>query len=124
MKKPTDEDPWAYGEIASEPTQLASAGRQRRRWQRRLLADVGHEGHETRTLDRVFHGPLESGAVAAAFTTEELALARAHLLEALHILVVDEGRPRTTLFRAESAAVLSAPPELLANHSANLAYTG
>src|SRR5687768_2174203 len=81
-----------------------------------LLAHVGEQGHEPGTLDGVLDGPLEGGAVAAALAAEELALAGDHLLEALHVLVVDEGRPGAALFRAEAAAVLAAPPKLFPNH--------
>src|SRR5262249_54008263 len=74
-------------------------------------------GHEPGALDGVLDGALEGGAVAAALAAEELALAGAQLLERLHVLVIDERRPRAALLGAEPAAVFPSPPELLANHS-------
>ena len=41
-------------------------------------------------LDGVLDRSLERGTVAGAFAAEEFALAGAHLLEALHVLVIDE----------------------------------
>src|SRR5262249_56887599 len=66
--------------------------------------------------DRVLDGALEGGAVAAALAAEELPLAGTHLLEALHVLVIDEGRPRAAFLRAEPAAVFAPPPGLFADH--------
>src|SRR5262245_46186758 len=80
------------------------------------LADVGHQSHEAGALDGVLNGALEGGAVSAALAAEQLALAGAQLLERLHVLVVDERRPRAALFRAEPAAVFPSPTELLPNH--------
>ena len=82
-----------------------------------LLADVGQQGHEAGPLDGVLDGALEGGAVAAALAAKHLALAGAHLLQALHVLVIDECRPRATFLRAEPATVLAAATQLLANHS-------
>src|SRR3954454_18812453 len=80
------------------------------------LADIGHERHEAGPLDGVLDGALEGGAVAAALAAEQLALAGAQLLQGLHVLVIDERRPRAALLGAEPAAVLPTPPELLPNH--------
>src|SRR5205823_11594528 len=77
---------------------------------------VGHQRHEAGALDGVLDGALEGGAVATPLAAEQLALAGAELLERVDVLVVDEGRPRATLLRAEPAAILPTPPELLANH--------
>ena len=81
-----------------------------------LLADVGQESHIASPLDGVLDRSLEGGAVAAALAAKEFALARAHLFQTLHILVVDEGRPGAALFGAEPAAIFSASSQLLANH--------
>src|SRR5262245_31563671 len=81
------------------------------------FADVRHEGHETGPLDRVLDGALEGGAVAAPLAAEELALAGAHLLETLHVLVIHERRPRAAFLRAEAASILAALAQFLANHS-------
>src|SRR5947209_20378442 len=81
-----------------------------------LLADVGQQRHEARALHRVLDGALEGGAVAAALTAEHLTLAGAHLLEALHVLVIDERGAWASVLRAEPAAVLAASSELLGYH--------
>ena len=60
----------------------------------RLLADVRHQAHEAGTLDGVLDGTLECGTIPASLATEHLALTGAKFLEGLHVLVVDEGRPR------------------------------
>src|SRR5579872_5222820 len=87
-----------------------------------LLADVGQQSHEAGPLDGVLDGALEGGAVAGALAAEHLALAGAELLQGRHVFVIDEGRPRTTLFGAEPAAVLATPPELLPNHAVNALF--
>src|SRR5262249_11523269 len=81
-----------------------------------LLAAGGQQGHEPGPLQRRGGGPLEGGAVAGALAAEQLALAGAELLEALHVLVVHERRPRAAVLRAEAAAVLAAPAQFLTNH--------
>src|SRR4051794_40281513 len=81
-----------------------------------LLADVGQQRHEARPLDGVFDRPLKGRAVAAALAAEELALAGAKLLEALHVSVIDEHGARAAVLGAEPAAILPTPTELLANH--------
>src|SRR5262249_23752404 len=81
-----------------------------------LLADVGHQRHEAGPLDGVLDDALGAVAVAAELAAEELARAGAELLQRLHVLVIDESRPGTTFFGAEPAAILPAPPELLADH--------
>src|SRR5205814_4885716 len=96
--RPRPAGPW--------PSRLPSRGRGARVVS--SLADVREEGHEAGPLDGVLDGPLEGGAVTAALAAKELALAGAELLEVLHVLVVDERRPRAALFGAEPAAVL--PP--------------
>src|SRR5579871_4705031 len=83
---------------------------------RELLADVGHQRHEAGAFDGILDGALKGGAVAAAFAAEQFALAGAELFERLHVLVINERRPRASFFGAEPAAILSAPSELLANH--------
>src|SRR5262249_53415412 len=80
------------------------------------LADVRHQRHEARSLHSVLDRALKRGAVAAALAAEHLALTGAELLERLHVLVVDEGRPRAAFLGAEAAAILAAAPEFLANH--------
>ena len=87
----------------------------RRSW-RGLLADVGQQGHEAGALDGVLDGALEGGAVAAPLPRKHLALAGAELFERLHILVVDERRPRTPFLGAETTAIFPSPSKLLANH--------
>lgn len=81
-----------------------------------LLTNVWHEGHETSTLDRVLDGALEGGTVTGAFAAENFALAGAKFLKCLHVFIIYKGRTRTAFLGAESAAVLSAPTEFLANH--------
>ena len=81
------------------------------------LADVRQESHESGLLDGVLDRSLERGTIAGAFAAEEFALAGAHLLEALHVLVIDERGPRAAFLRAETAPVLPTTTELLANHS-------
>src|SRR5947209_2461536 len=81
------------------------------------LTDIRQQRHEAGALDRVLHGPLESRAIAAPLAAELLALARAHLLEALNVLIVHECRTRAAFLRAETAAVLTAFLRLLADHS-------
>src|SRR5260370_30169284 len=80
------------------------------------LPDIGHQRHEACAFDRILDRALERGTIAGALAAEELALTGAKLLQRLHVLVVHERRPRTALFRAEPAAILPAPSELLANH--------
>src|SRR5262249_43099862 len=58
----------------------------------------------------------EGGAVAAALAAEQLALAGAKLLEALHVFIIYERRPGTPFLGAEPAAVFPSPSELLADH--------
>ena len=58
------------------------------------------------------------GSVARTFAAEQLALAGAHLLEAGHVLVIHERRPRATFLGAKAATILAAPTQLLANHEA------
>src|SRR5437879_4913021 len=82
-----------------------------------LLADVRHQRHEAGPLDRVLDRALEGGAVAAAFTAKELALAGAHLLHALHVFIIDKRGPRAAFLGAEPAPILAATSKLLANHS-------
>src|SRR5436309_1003473 len=79
----------------------------------RSFADVRQEPHEPGPLDGFLDRSLERGAVAAALATEDLALAGAQLLQGNDVFVINERRPRTTLFGAEPAAVLPAPAELL-----------
>src|SRR3954469_20891426 len=83
------------------------------------LADVRQQGHEPGPLQGGGDGPLEGGAVAGPLAAEELALAGAELLEALHVLEVDERRPRAALFRAEAAPVLATAAQFLADHRLN-----
>src|SRR5436190_4866926 len=80
------------------------------------LADVRQQGHEAGPLQGGGDGPLEGGAVAGPLAAEQLALAGAELLEALHVLVVHEGRPRAAFLRAEATAVLAAAAQFLAHH--------
>src|ERR1017187_10396496 len=95
---------------------LAPAMRHAGAKRRALFADERHQGHEPGPLDCVLHRTLERGAVARALAAEELALAGAHLLQALHVFIIDEGGTRASLFRAKSATILAATTELLANH--------
>ncbi len=88
-----------------------------------MLADIGQQGHEAGSFDRVLDGALECGAVATALAAEHLALTGDHLLETLNVLVIDERRPRATFLRAESATVLAAATQLLPDHS-HLALKG
>ena len=81
-----------------------------------LFADVRHESHEASPFDGVLDGALEGGAVAAAFATEQLALAGTHFFQALHVLVIDKSGTRASFFRAESATIFPATAKLLANH--------
>jgi len=81
-----------------------------------LFPHVRHQGHEPGSLDGVLDGALEGGAVAAALAAKNLALVRAQLLERLHVLVIDERRPRTALTRAKPAAILPTSSELLTDH--------
>src|SRR5262249_19200006 len=83
---------------------------------RRLFADVRRQGAEAGPLYGRLYGPLEGRAVAAALAAEQLPLTGAELLEALHVLVVHERRPRTAFLGAEPAAVFAPSPELLADH--------
>src|SRR5437660_798503 len=73
-----------------------------------LLAHVGQKGHEAGAFDRVLDRTLEGCTIAAAFAAEQLALAGTEFLQALYVLVIDEGRPGTAFLGAESAAVF--PP--------------
>jgi hypothetical protein len=83
---------------------------------RRLLADIWQQCHEPGALNGHLDSPLKGSAIAAAFAAEELALAGAHLLEALNVFVVDKGRPRAAFLGAEPAAIFPSPSELLADH--------
>src|SRR5271156_3405092 len=83
---------------------------------RNLFAHVRHQRHEPCPLDGVFYRTLESCAVAAALPAKELALAGAHLLQALHVLIVDERRPRATFFGAKPTTIFASTTQLLANH--------
>src|SRR5947209_6965855 len=81
-----------------------------------LLADIREQGHEASAFDCHFDRALKRRAIAAALTAEELALASAHLLQTLHVLIIDKRRPRTAFLGAEPTAVFPTPPELLADH--------
>jgi hypothetical protein len=81
-----------------------------------LLADVRQECHEPRTFDGVLDSPLKRGAIAAPLATEKLALIGTHLLQALHVFVVDESGARAAVARAKSATVLASSSEFLADH--------
>ncbi len=82
----------------------------------RLLANVWYERHEACSLDGVLDGALEGCAIAAAFATKELALVGTHLLQALHVLVINERGTRASLFCAKPATILATTPKLLADH--------
>src|SRR5258708_34133861 len=81
-----------------------------------LFPHIRHQSHEPRPLDGVLDSALEGGAVAAALAAENLALVRAQFLERLHVLVIDERRPRTALARAKPAAILPTSSKLLTDH--------
>jgi hypothetical protein len=83
---------------------------------RRLLTDIRQQCHEPGALNGHLDCPLKGSAIAAAFAAEELALAGAHLLEALNIFVIDKGRPRAAFLGAEPAAILPPSSELFADH--------
>jgi hypothetical protein len=83
---------------------------------RGLLADIGKQCHEPGAFDGHLHGALKRSTIAAALAAKELALAGAHLLEALNVFVIDKGRPRTALLGAEPAAILPSSSKLLADH--------
>jgi len=96
---------WAGKSISCRPSELV-----------RSLADVGHQRHEACSLDGVFDGALESGAVTAALAAEQLALGGAELFKSLNVFIVHKGWPWTSFFGTEPAAILPAPSEFLANH--------
>jgi hypothetical protein len=73
-----------------------------------LFAYKGHKSHETSPLDGILDGALKRRAIAAAFAAEKLALAGAHLLHALHVLVINERRAGTAFLGAETATILPA----------------
>ena len=74
------------------------------------LPDIRHQRHEAGPLDGVFHCSLEGGAGAAPLFAIQLALARAQLLETLHVLIIDVGRPRAAFLSAEPAAIFPPSP--------------
>src|SRR5438874_123648 len=82
-----------------------------------LFADVGQQGHETSPFQRRGARPLKRGTIARTLAAEQFALAGAELLHALHVLIIDESRPRAAFLRAKAAAVLAAFAEFLTNHT-------
>jgi hypothetical protein len=74
------------------------------------LPDIGHQSHEASPLDGVFHRSLEGGASAAPLFAIQLALARAELLEALHVFVIHVRRPRAAFLGAEPTAIFPSSP--------------
>ena len=74
------------------------------------LPDIGHQRHEASPLDGVFDRPLEGGAGTAPLFAIQLALARAKLLETLHVFVIHIGRPWAAFLGAEPAAIFPSSP--------------
>src|SRR5262249_3066964 len=112
-----EQDREGGGELGDRQVGRKPGGLEVRPTESELLADERQEGHEAGAFDGVLDGALKGGAVAAALAAEKLTLAGAHLLETLHVLVIDEGRPRAPVLGAEPAAVLAAATQLLPNHS-------
>src|SRR5262249_2933103 len=83
---------------------------------RSLIADVCQEGHEAGPLDRGADRALKRGTIARALAAVELALRGAEFLQRGHVLVIDEGRPRAALLRAEAALAAAALTQFLADH--------
>jgi len=80
------------------------------------FAYIRHEPQETGPLDRRADRPLEGRAGSTALPAEEFALAGAELLQALHVLVVNEHRAGAAFFGAKATTVFAAAAELFPNH--------
>ena len=74
------------------------------------LPDIRHQRHETGPLDGVFDRSLEGSAGAAPLLAVQFALARAKLLETLHVFIVHVGRPRAAFLGAEPTAIFPSSP--------------
>jgi hypothetical protein len=69
--------------------------------------NVRHKRHKSRPLDGILNCALKSGTIAAAFSTENLALVGAQFLQRLHVFVIDKRGARAAFSGAKTAAILS-----------------
>ena len=84
---------------------------------RRSVADVGHESHETRSLDGGGDGVLAGGRAAGLAAADDLALAVSDLFEKLKILVVHVHGTRALAVDVYGVLLLAADLRLRASFS-------
>lgn len=82
-----------------------------------LFADVGQQTHEASAFDGDAEGSLVSRAGAGPLAAIQLALVRAHFLQAADVLVINEGGPRAAFLGAKAAAVLLVSAQFLPDHA-------
>jgi hypothetical protein len=80
------------------------------------FTNVGHQRHESRTLDRGAGGSLKRRATATALARKHLVLVRAQFFEQTDVLVIDIGWSGAAISSAKPAAILTVASKLLARH--------
>ncbi len=73
-----------------------------------LFADIGQQGHEASSLDRIGDGVLADGRAAALPPADDLALTVDELLQQFEILVIDVHRARTLALDEQGILLLAA----------------